>query len=200
MALEVNAVAVEGSCETTVQATAVAQGCGSRIPEDTTIVTIPNIQIDGDAPVVSCILAEQALSGNGAGVFTDLQFSFSAQDGGNGCTAPEDLEVEISFFSTEVVTTGDEMVVISSASAEDGSVAIFAEDSVCRNASSGKCKISSTSGSREYSVTIKATDKAGNVGTGTCSTAVGNGNGNGNDNGNIFASNDPRFLIASLKL
>ena len=49
------------------------------------------------------------LSGNGAGVFTDLDFSFTAVDGGDKCTDTKDLAVTIEVLSDEVVTTGEEV-------------------------------------------------------------------------------------------
>lgn len=49
------------------------------------------------------------LSGNGAGVFTDLGFSFTAVDGGKKCTETKDLEVKMEVLSNEVVATGEEV-------------------------------------------------------------------------------------------
>ena len=67
--------------------------------------------VDKDAPVVSCHLATQDLSGNGAGVYTDLNLTVIAIDGGNDkCTATEDLSVTIEVLSNEVIATGGEEV------------------------------------------------------------------------------------------
>lgn len=48
----------------------------------------------------------QDLTGNGAGVFRDLGFTFTAVD---ECTSTKDLAVTIEVLSNEVVTTGDEV-------------------------------------------------------------------------------------------
>lgn len=48
----------------------------------------------------------QDLTGNGAGVFRDLGFTFTAVD---DCTSTKDLAVTIEVLSNEVVTTGDEV-------------------------------------------------------------------------------------------
>ena len=48
----------------------------------------------------------QDLTGNGAGVFRDLGFTFTAVD---VCTSTKDLAVTIEVLSNEVVTTGDEV-------------------------------------------------------------------------------------------
>lgn len=62
------------------------------------------------------------LSGTGAGVFTDLGFTFTAVDGGKKCTkrnskcskskrrcSTKDLAVSIEVLSNEVVATGEEV-------------------------------------------------------------------------------------------
>jgi len=49
------------------------------------------------------------LSGTGAGVFTDLGFTFTAVDGGKKCTDTKDLEVSIEVLSNEIVATGEEV-------------------------------------------------------------------------------------------
>lgn len=49
------------------------------------------------------------MSGTGAGVFTDLGFTFTAVDGGKKCTDTKDLEVSIEVLSNEVVATGEEV-------------------------------------------------------------------------------------------
>ena len=68
--------------------------------------------MDNDPPKVSCSLGTQGLLGNGAGVFTDLGFSFTAFDTGEKCTATEDLEVTIEVLSNEMVTTGEDVSLI----------------------------------------------------------------------------------------
>ena len=95
-------------CFAAVLIKAVAQGCGERNPEDITKLKV-QVALDADAPVVSCKLDTQRLKGNGVGVFTDLQVSYTAVDGGTKCTATDDLKVSIEVFSTEVVTTGEEV-------------------------------------------------------------------------------------------
>lgn len=92
-------------CSANVEITAVAQGCGAR-PQDTTTLVIP-IKIDNDPPVVSCNLGTQGMTGSGHGIYRDLQFVYSATDGGSACTATEDLKVIIEVFSTEVMTNGE---------------------------------------------------------------------------------------------
>jgi hypothetical protein len=67
------------------------------------------VDVDNDPPIVNCTLSTQALLGNGAGVFTDLGFNFTAVDTGKKCTDTEDLEVSIEVLSNEVVTTGEEV-------------------------------------------------------------------------------------------
>ena len=67
------------------------------------------VDVDVDLPEVSCSLDTQGLLGNGAGVFTDLGFRFTAFDTGDKCTATEDLEVTIEVLSNEVVVTGEEV-------------------------------------------------------------------------------------------
>lgn len=67
------------------------------------------VDIDTDPPVVSCSLGTQLLRGTGAGVFTDLGFSFTAVDGGGKCTDTKDLAVTIEVLSNEVVATGEEV-------------------------------------------------------------------------------------------
>ena len=67
------------------------------------------VDVDVDPPKVSCTLSTQGLLGNGAGVFTDLGFNFTAVDTGKKCTDTEDLEVSIEVLSNEVVTTGEEV-------------------------------------------------------------------------------------------
>ena len=62
--------------------------------------------VDNDPPEVNCTLGTQGLLGNGAGVFTDLSFSFTAVD---QCTATDNLEVTIEVLSNEVVNTGEEV-------------------------------------------------------------------------------------------
>lgn len=67
---------------------------------------------------------------------------------------------------------------------------IWIEDSYC---TSGSCKISSSTGkSRDYTVRVTATDKAGNVGMGECKMIAGRNQ----------ASDlpDPLFLIAKVDL
>ena len=67
------------------------------------------VDVDNDPPTVNCTLSTQGLLGNGAGVFTDLGFNFTAVDTGKKCTDTEDLEVSIEVLSNEVVTTGEEV-------------------------------------------------------------------------------------------
>jgi len=55
------------------------------------------------------VVSFSGLSGTGAGVFTDLGFSFTAVDGGKKCTDTKDLEVSIEVLSNEVVATGEEV-------------------------------------------------------------------------------------------
>ena len=55
---------------------------------------------------MECDLAVQDLTGNGAGVFRDLGFTFTAVD---VCTPTEDLAVTIEVLSNEVVTTGEKV-------------------------------------------------------------------------------------------
>jgi len=68
-----------------------------------------SVDVDIDPPEVSCSLGTQGLLGNGAGVFTDLGFNFTAVDGGKKCTNTEDLVVTIEVLSNEVVVTGEEV-------------------------------------------------------------------------------------------
>ena len=49
------------------------------------------------------------LTGNGASVFTDLGFTFTAVDGGKKCTDTKDLAVTVEVLSNEVVATGDDV-------------------------------------------------------------------------------------------
>ena len=95
-------------CSAVIGIKATALGCGNRTVEDTTEVDIM-VDIDDDPPEVSCSLGTQDLLGNGAGVFTDLYFSFTAVDGGDQCTDTEDLKVMIEVLSNEVVVTGEEV-------------------------------------------------------------------------------------------
>ena len=95
-------------CSALIGFKATALGCGNRTVEDTTELEI-TVDIDNDPPVVSCSLGTQDLLGNGAGVFKDLDFSFTAVDGGDQCTATEDLKVMIEVLSNEVVVTGEEV-------------------------------------------------------------------------------------------
>jgi hypothetical protein len=95
-------------CSAVIGIKAVALGCGSRTEEDTTELDI-SVAVDSDPPVVNCTLGTQGLSGNGAGVFTDLVFSFTAVDGGDRCTDTEELAVTIEVLSNEVVATGEEV-------------------------------------------------------------------------------------------
>ena len=98
----------DDGCFTDVHIKAVALGCGERDPEDTTVLDV-KVSVDEDSPEVACNLLTQNLAGTGAGVFTDLRFSFSAVDGGSKCTATEDLAVSIKVYSSEVVETGEEV-------------------------------------------------------------------------------------------
>lgn len=206
-------------CAADIFIQAVAQGCDGRIPEDTTGFGL-EVAIDGDAPVVSCSLGTQNLAGSGAGVITDLKFDFMAVDGGDRCTATEDLAVSISVYSSEVVMTGEEvslkrggnstptqhlsraltqlystscpqMVSISTPLVAGGVPSIWAQDDFCESANSGKCKVSSPKRNRQYKIVVKAIDEAGNVGTSDCSTVVGNRN---------IAAEDPLFLLAKIDL
>lgn len=190
-------------------------GCGNRTVEDTTELDI-SVAVDNDPPVVKCTLGTQGLAGTGAGVFTDLAFSFTAIDGGDKCTEIDDLAVTIEVLSNEVVATGEEvslfllqfehrlnvltkycstfiqMVFISEPRATTGNIlSIWAEDHTCKSAQNGQCKISSPKKSREYIVRVTATDKAGNVGEGECNTIVGKQG---------VASMDPSFLLAKLDI
>ena len=97
------------ACSAVVEIKAVAQGCEERDPEDTTTLDVP-VAVDNDPPEVSCTVATQGLTGNGAGVFTDLELNFTAVDGGGMCTATEDLAVTIEVLSNEVIATGGDEV------------------------------------------------------------------------------------------
>ena len=55
------------------------------------------------------VVSFSGLSGNGAGVFTDLGFTFTAVDGGKKCTETKDLKVSIEVLSNEIVATGEEV-------------------------------------------------------------------------------------------
>ena len=66
-----------------------------------------DVDVDNNPPEVSCSLETQGLLGNGAGVFKDLSFDFTAVGGGNKCTDTEDLKVAIEVLSNEVVVTGE---------------------------------------------------------------------------------------------
>lgn len=96
------------SCSTNVSITAIAEGCGER-PEDVTVLVVENIGVDGDLPHVECKLGTQKLTGNGAGVFTDLKLTYVAYDTGGKCTDTEDLKVTITVLSNEVVETGEQV-------------------------------------------------------------------------------------------
>eukprot|EP00804_Cyclotella_cryptica_P027852 CCRYP_020589-RB/>CCRYP_020589-RB protein AED:0.30 eAED:0.30 QI:0/0.66/0.5/1/0.66/0.75/4/244/451 len=176
------------SCSTNVLITAIAEGCGERPDEDATVLVIENIGIDGDPPHVECNLGTQKLTGNGAGVFTDLKLTYVAYDAGGKCTKTEDLGVTITVLSNEVVETGEEMVSISEPLY--GSIpSIWAENSVCKTGNNGKCKISSPKKSRLYLVQVTATDNAGNSAMAECSTIVGS----------QVVNTDPLFTIAKLQ-
>jgi hypothetical protein len=96
------------SCSTKVWITAIAEGCGER-HEDVTVLGVENIGVDGDPPHVECKLGTQKLTGNGAGVFTDLKLTYVAYDTGGKCTETKDLQVTITVLSNEVVETGEEV-------------------------------------------------------------------------------------------
>lgn len=67
---------------------------------------------------------------------------------------------------------------------------IWAENSVCKTGSNGKCKISSPKKSRLYLIQVMATDKAGNSAMAACSTIVGS---------QVVDTADPLFAIAKLE-
>jgi hypothetical protein len=68
---------------------------------------------------------------------------------------------------------------------------IWAENSVCKTGTNGKCKISSPKKSRLYLVQVTATDNAGNSAMAACSTVVGS---------QVVDAADPLFTIAKLEL
>lgn len=149
------------------------------------------VDIDDAVPLVTCSLGTQNLTGKGAGVFTDLAFDFTAVDGGNKCTATEDLKVTIEVLSNEMVANGENMVYISKTLNSGEAPHIVAEDSTCNSASNGKCIISSVSKYREYLVRVMATDEAGNSKTCVASTYVGKDGDTGQD---------PLFLVTSVDI
>ena len=203
------------ACTAVVGITAIALGCGNRALEDTTELDFP-VPVDNDPPVVSCILGTQGLRGTGAGVFTDLNFSFTAVDGGSDCTETKDLSVKIEVLSNEVVATGEEVSYITCrlgdfifylnllhshdfsiikmvvTSDPDSPISIWAEDHTCKSSNNGKCKVSSPKKLREYVVRVTATDKAGNSNTTQCNTIVGG------EQSDIV--DDPLFVIAKLNI
>lgn len=99
----------EDICSTDVSITAIAEGCGERPVEDITALVVQGIQVDGGSPHVSCAIGAPKMTGNGAGVFTDLKLSYVAYDTGGKCTATEELTVAVEVLSNEVVETGEEV-------------------------------------------------------------------------------------------
>lgn len=97
------------SCSTDVSITAIAEGCGERANEDTTLLVVQGIKIDGDPPHVECSIGSPKMTGNGAGVFTDLKLSYVAYDTGGKCTDTSELKVTVEILSNEVVETGEEV-------------------------------------------------------------------------------------------
>jgi hypothetical protein len=97
------------SCSTDVTMTAIAEGCGERATEDTTVLVVKGIKVDGDPPHVECSIGAPKMTGNGAGVFTDLKLSYIAYDTGGKCTDTSDLTVTLEILSNEVVETGEEV-------------------------------------------------------------------------------------------
>lgn len=180
---------VSPSCSATVLIKAIAIGCQER-PEDTSELEVV-LDVDGDDPVVECTIGNKHLNGTGAGVFTNLKFDYTAIDGGDECTSPDELAVSIDIYSSEVVETGEEMVSISTPLTAGAIPTIWAEDHVCKTGASGRCKISSPKKSRQYKVVVSATDKAGNTKSAECDTIVGKKQ-------KIIDPNDPLFLIASI--
>ena len=75
---------------------------------ETTAVPI-HVIVDNDHPIVNCTLATQGLRGNGGGAFADLKLNYTAVDGGNQCTAIDDLEVVLEVLSNEVAVGGEEV-------------------------------------------------------------------------------------------
>ena len=168
-----------GSCNPKLTVRAAAQGCNERPDYDVASMEFDNVLVDGTNPEVECTIGEQNLRGNGAGVFEDALFSYSASD---DCSP--NLHVEIEIQSDELETTRSDMVTLSVGTTPH----LYVRDKFCTTGSSGACKISNKKGrSREYKAIVKVTDDAGNTGVATCSTVVGG----------TEASGEPLFTIAS---
>jgi hypothetical protein len=96
-------------------------GCGERADEDVSTVTIPVKKVDGTAPVVACSINTTGLTGNGAGTFEDVGFSYNVSD---NCST---LTSEV--YSNEVESSGEDMVLVSSPNSDGESPSIYVHDS-----------------------------------------------------------------------
>lgn len=99
----------DNSCSADVSITTTAEGCGERSDKDITVLLVEGVKVDGDPPHVECAIGAPKMTGNGAGVFTDLQLSYVAYDTGGKCTSTQELEVTVEVLSNEVVETGEEV-------------------------------------------------------------------------------------------
>jgi len=174
-------------------------GCENRPLEDTTEIDV-TVAVDDKKPQVTCNIGAQDLYGSGG--FRNLDFSFTAVDE-DECTDTDDLAVTIEVLSNEAVAFKNEMVLISEPLETTGNIlSIWVEDAYCFNTNNfreeinERCQINSAIKTRVYIVRVTATDKAGNVGVGECSTIVGAEE----DREQTQVENVPAFLIAKLDI
>jgi len=159
-------VSGEANCQGDASVVATAIGCGNRIPEDTTVVTVP-VQIDSEPPRVFCFLGSgSAQIIPATGEFVDVGLKVLATDDRSEMCGSA-LDVEVKIFSNELDPGTDivvpfEHLVFDSSLNVDTRAGLYVKAEVC----SGLTCISDPNpevDDRYYTIIATATDAAGNT-------------------------------------